>query len=537
MDIIYDLIEEAKLRFLWWALCIFAISYFFTHTSKSMWMNLPMSILFVAALRILLNKVEFHWKVQPPRLQTYLSHLEKNQLPLNDERLSSSPPTPKWKKKIDSPVVEAALNDFIDLILKDFVINMWYADITPDMEFPELVRDLIMDAIAEVSARVKEINLVDLLTRYINELIESLLVFLNDECINWTGGGDHSTNTTIHNHGHSGAAGGGHDNHASSSDWAQMLEAATQRRTEVLMPENLENMWARGRNYRRKQHKKTKVGFQDPSVKNPATDAIPEGKSSLHYVSSDPLLTAGGTNRSESPPDHDKELSSEADPLDEVKDMKDFSCNKYKDPFKRSRSASLVGIQTYKGGSPRSEFHTAESEKHGEGFRGKSSSDMVVRREAHVVPKLRCRVLGAYFEKLGSTSFAVYSIAVTDGQEKTWFVRRRYRNFEQLHRHLKDIPNYVLHLPPKRIFSSSTEDAFVYQRCIQFDKYLQDLLSIANIAEQHEVWDFLSVSSKSSICVKQLAYAILELLLISIFPELRNVVISVHENMHVHQPV
>jgi len=30
MDIINDLIEEAKLRLLWWALCIFAISYFFT---------------------------------------------------------------------------------------------------------------------------------------------------------------------------------------------------------------------------------------------------------------------------------------------------------------------------------------------------------------------------------------------------------------------------------------------------------------------------------------------------------------------------
>ncbi|KAF2316590.1 hypothetical protein GH714_041931 [Hevea brasiliensis] len=74
---------------------------------------------------------------------------------------------------------------------------------------------------------------------------------------------------------------------------------------------------------------------------------------------------------------------------------------------------------------------------------------------------------------------------------------RRYRNFERLHRHLKDIPNYTLHLPPKRIFSSSTEDAFVHQRCIQLDKYLQDLLSIANIAEQHEVWDFLSVSSKN----------------------------------------
>lgn len=126
-----------------------------------------MSILFFTGLKILVNKVEFRWKVQPPRLQTYLSHLEKKQLPLDEEHPSTSPPPPKWKKKIDSPVVEAALNDFIDLILKDFVINMWYADITQDGEFPEQIRDLIMDALAEVSVRVKEINIVDLLTGYI----------------------------------------------------------------------------------------------------------------------------------------------------------------------------------------------------------------------------------------------------------------------------------------------------------------------------------------------------------------------------------
>lgn len=129
-------------------------------------MNVPMSILFFTGLRILVNKVEFRWKVQPPKLQTYLSHLEKKQLPLDEECLSNSPPPPKWKKKIDSPAVEAALNDFIDLILKDFVINMWYADITPDGEFPEQIRDLIMDALAEVAVRVREINIVDLLTRY-----------------------------------------------------------------------------------------------------------------------------------------------------------------------------------------------------------------------------------------------------------------------------------------------------------------------------------------------------------------------------------
>lgn len=36
------------------------------------------------------------------------------------------------------------------------------------------------------------------------------------------------------------------------------------------------------------------------------------------------------------------------------------------------------------------------------------------------------QVLGAYFEKLGSKSFAVYSIAVTDANNSTWFVKRRY---------------------------------------------------------------------------------------------------------------
>ncbi|WJX10454.1 hypothetical protein P8452_01175 [Trifolium repens] len=607
MDTIFDLIEEAKLRFLWWSLCIFAISYFLTHTSKSMWMNIPMSILFCAGLRILVNKVEFRWKVPPPKLQTYLSHLEKKQLLIDDERLSTSPSPPKWKKKIDSPAIEAALNDFIDLILKDFVVNMWYADITSDGEFPEQIRDLIMDALAEVSVRVKEINIVDLLTSdivdlisdhidlfrrnqaaigrdvmltlsseerderlkfhlmkskelhpalispeseykvlqklmsgvlatvlrkpeahvpvvrsiareiltclilqpvmnlacpaYINELVESLLLVLNDGDINWMGGGDQSSNATTLNH----------DNHTASADWAQMLDAATQRRTEVLMPENLENMWTRGRNYGRKNHKNAKssscskyssadqslfdrhIAHHETSASKPGgTHAYP-----LHTVGSDTILYDVSTTMPECSADHDKDLSFEADhQVDEASDIKDLGSIKNKLPLKRIASSSVVGTHPHKGGLNASEFHAPEFKKN-EGLRGKSSSDMVIKKEGQGVPKLRCRVMGAYFEKLGSTSFAVYSIAVTDGQEKTWFVKRRYRNFERLHRHLKHIPNYTLHLPPKRIFSSSTEDAFVHQRCIQLDKYIHDLLSIANVAEQHEVWDFLSASSKN----------------------------------------
>lgn len=134
-----------------------------------MWINLPISILLVSAFRILSNEVEFSWKsCRLTRPQSYLSHLEKKQLSVNDSRLSSAPLPQRWKRKIDSPIVEAAIKDLIDKILKDFVIDLWYSEITPDKEAPELMRAVIMDAIGEISGRIKEINLVDLLTRYIS---------------------------------------------------------------------------------------------------------------------------------------------------------------------------------------------------------------------------------------------------------------------------------------------------------------------------------------------------------------------------------
>lgn len=135
-----------------------------------MWMNLPIAIVIVSTFRVIANEVDFKWKVKSVHPRTYLSHLERKQLSVNDSRLSSSPPPPKWKQKIDSPIVEAALNEFIDKILRDFVINLWYSEITQDREAPELLRAVILDAIAEISERVKEINLVDLLTRWVFSL-------------------------------------------------------------------------------------------------------------------------------------------------------------------------------------------------------------------------------------------------------------------------------------------------------------------------------------------------------------------------------
>ncbi|CAH9148270.1 unnamed protein product [Cuscuta epithymum] len=583
METLQDLIEEAKLRAVWWALCIFCVCYFLTNTSKSMWMNLPVAILLVCGLRMVLKEVEFSWKTQCVKPKTYLSHLGKKQLSINNSRLSISSLLPKWKSKIDSPLVESAMEDFIRKLLHDFVTDLWYSDITPDKEAPDLIHAIIMDALGELSHRVKQINLVDLLTRdvvdligdhldlyrrnqasigvdvmgtlsceerderlkhhllasqelhpalisseceykvlqrlmggvlaivlqpreaqcplalciarelltclvmqplmnfaspgYINELIEYVILAYNDK-----GGPERHYSNNDHDHDHAGpsekvqaksfssshkAAPVDHQikllssSEASGScasnniiiqkdmttplrpaDWACVVEAATQRRKEVLMPENLENMWAIGRNYKKKLLK------NGPPI----------------------------------PPDG----------------------SRAKTRLKRSNSTSDLNVQldlegtfASKAGPVITEFYTPAFTGNAQVHSSKSaSSEIVLRSDGYQVPKLKCRVLGAYFEKMGSKSFAVYSIAVTNA-DNTWFVKRRYSNFERLHRHLKDIPNYTLHLPPKRIFSSSTEDAFVHQRCIQLDKYLQELLSIANVAEQHEVWDFLSASSKS----------------------------------------
>ncbi|CAN8257891.1 unnamed protein product [Cochlearia groenlandica] len=638
METIQDLIEEAKVRTVWWGLCIFSVTYFLTHTSKSMWMNLPMAILILCGLRILLNRIEFRWKVLPSPRQSQLPNPEKKQLSLNDPRLSTIPPPPRWKKKIDSPVVESAINDFIDKILNDFVINLWYSLITPDKEAPELIRGVIMDALGEIAVRVKDINIVDLLTRdivdligehlesfrrnhaaigtdvmktlsteerderlkfnliatgelypalfspeseykvlqqivagilsvvlkpreaqcplvrtiareivtclviqpllslaspeRINEVLEIIINIIKEGNFEQFSGEEQSVNS---------ASLSAFNNQATnmnltkakeqktlsaddeifpelpmqqhSADWARMLEVATQRRTEVLTPENLENMWTKGRNYKRKEDKKS---MKKGSVVSKPIEAKEKSHSSILGTSTGaeekavahlpPKVSVDKQSQVQMDADYTKSASYEVGRHTyEVAVRNDSPTDENKTRLKRSNSTSdlnfrpetrlaLLGASE---GPLITEFYTTDFIKHNENYACDKISPNFLHKESQQRPKVKCRVIGAYFEKVASKSFAVYSIAVTDTENKTTSVKRRYSNFERLHRQLKEIPNYNLQLPPKRIFSSSTEDAFVHRRCIQLDKYLQDLLSIANVAEQHEVLDFLSDSSKN----------------------------------------
>ena len=49
----------------------------------------------------------------------------------------------------------------------------------------------------------------------------------------------------------------------------------------------------------------------------------------------------------------------------------------------------------------------------------------------------------------------------------------RFRHFEELHRRLKEFPEYNLHLPPKHFLSTGLDVPVIQERCELLDKYLK----------------------------------------------------------------
>lgn len=295
--------------------------------------------------------------------------------------------------------------------------------------------------------------------RYINELIEYILLALNDDILK--GAGNYkSTNVVAHPHDHPLAAGAVHDDVTvsrkyspfsqgtdmtldkinnqreitldyntevpmnPSADWAQVLNAVTQRRTEVLTPENLDNLWTKGRNYKKKELKKIKAGLQDPITKGSGTkNAIPNkdlGKETLtnmpeihvgidqravkqltHGLSIDVLSSDGNKTGKQFFQDPSKKLSFEGGhPVNELEHTNTPATDGNKSCLKRSNSTSALVVQPHTektftgehGGSIISEFYSANVGRHNEEHHGRSASDVVFHREGQQFPKLRCRV-------------------------------------------------------------------------------------------------------------------------------------------------
>ncbi|KAH7443476.1 hypothetical protein KP509_02G036500 [Ceratopteris richardii] len=683
IETVRELVEDVKRRIILWLFFVFGLSYLLSLTRDSLWFNLPVSVLILAAVGYFSYDLEVHKRVDAWHTHSHLSYLMKYQLSPNDPLLQPPPLSARWRRKIDSPAVEASLDEFSRRIVQEFVTDLWFASLSPDKDVPLQIQSLINDLFGEIGRRVKRINLISLVTRDLVDLVgnhfelfrqtkdgvkhfdalsteareESLKlvlrksnklhpalfspdseqvlqqlmsgvvaillrpedaqcsllrglarellacavlrpvmnfaspVFINKAIEQATSApkekpqanklekvptdgssngksikgessrqskasedlsrSEHSRDDARESMDHV-------DSYGKQDDWAQVLEAVSKRRTTTLAPENLDNLWTKGRNYKVKDSERVpaksskteilsgssrttsdtsqkltaeKHSLAPTSSRSPGSSVLSkpnydlQSEFDMKLVSKDKPASNHGYKFSPgeaiygSSPQSSEALparhsASSRTTLDTAKDKEDKPFKEsmgieLHHPQNRNAKSRLDGLQKHQKtpfsqdwslnywDNPQMRLSTgnagydqvADWLNDSDGLGGQYLNQPAT-------CKLNCMVVGAHLEKLSSKTFAVYSIAVTDSDDNTWFVERRYRNFEQLHRNLRDLPQYNLQLPPKRILSSSLDDAFVRDRCILLDKYLKDLLSIPSIAELHEVWDFLSVTSK-----------------------------------------
>ncbi|KAH8514356.1 hypothetical protein H0E87_007260 [Populus deltoides] len=404
--------------------------------------------------------------------------------------------------------------------------------------------------------------------------------------------------------------------HFSGGEWGERLDMMSRRKTAVLAPENFENMWTKGRNYRKKEgenrlieqvpqnssaskyvtsdhskrasnskkdgvtkldaplaHNAQSVGTEQSTVENPLhhtdqsmsnhplfsshkdgirslmrVDEIESGSTSSYTSEEEDAnsvtgLDSPGTKVWDGKTNRNLAVSHIHHPLENPDGHREKKTgrglahyqrlSRHQSGSKRSRPSTqkvhvwqeierksfLSGdgqdVLSLKGHTKADDFSDdSEVESLDRVYSGAtacSSATSVSIPENHTsnvnsfkhslmvdsIYKLRCEVLGANIVKSGSKTFAVYSISVTDVNNNSWSIKRRFRHFEELHRRLKEYPEYSLHLPPKHFLSTGFDVPVIQERCKLLDIYLKKLLLLPTISGSIEVWDFLSVDSQT----------------------------------------
>ncbi|KAL7162453.1 hypothetical protein ACSBR2_042862 [Camellia fascicularis] len=786
-----DLAEEAKKRIVYLIICVVGLSYLMSWTSSSVWVNLPAAAFLIITLRYFSLDFEMRRKAAVYNSNSKITspNMYSQKKPLEGPKAVFE--KSDWRRKVNSPVVEDAIDHFNRHLVSEWVTDLWYSRITPDRQGPEELVQIINGVLGEISSRMRNVNLIDLLTRdiiklfcthlelfrasqakiekkkprsltferrdvelkfalaadnklhpalfsaeaehkvlqylmdglisltfkpedlqcslfrfivrellacavmrpvlnlasprFINERIESLVTSLSkankgaataqmasqsksngssrissdhfsclldpsvkgvelvqfkkdqSETAQQKSPTDHVNGTllskdpllsmdTRSTHSWSSLPsdpqtddGRGIQRHHSGEEWGDMLDKMSRRKTEALAPEHFENMWTKGRNYRRKggsnqviepdtksfsptlkkadnskalsrQKEKggaTKINFPESNAVHsrcndqPVADKlcprnnlnVSSQTSVSSYVEDDEDnlmhlekvesestssctcedeetscvtgLDSPGTRVWDGKNNRNISVTHIHHPLESYEGRKtrktgkghvQSRLHKGQSGRKRSRLSNQKGLVWHEvertsflsGDGPdilNSSKEYVKSEDSGDDYDAEMlgrirSGATALSASLATIPgnhklavnnaqkdslladsffKLRCEVLGANIVKSGSTTFAVYSISVTDINNNNWSIKRRFRHFEELHRRLKEFPEYNLHLPPKHFLSTGLDVPIIQERCKLLDQYLKRLLQLPTISGSIEVWDFLSVDSQTYI--------------------------------------
>ncbi|KAF8393368.1 hypothetical protein HHK36_021611 [Tetracentron sinense] len=759
-------------------------------TSSSVWVNLPAAASLIILLRYLSLDFDIRMRAAAYNSKPSSASHPSQKKPLEGPKVVLEKTS--WRRKVNSPVVEAAIDQFTRHLASEWVTDLWYSRVTPDRDGPEELVQIMNGVLGEVSCRVRNINLIDLLTRdiinlicthlelfratqakiekeqlenitidyrnmklrlvlaaenklhpalfsaeaehkvlqhlidgllsltfkpedlqcnffrytarellacavirpvlnlasprFINQRIESLVLSFTNKgdkggtasaqeasqskpIVSSRTSSDHFSRFPDHaatgvelvqfKNDHSRVPAGepvkekvngtflskdpllsidarssrswsslpfdsqngdGKDiqQDRSGGEWGVMLDIISQRKTQALAPEHFENMWTKGKNYRKKESTNRLTKQVSASYSAGISDTLDHSEvSSKHKMKDGPAkvdFSQRNTTFSQSN-DRSTEVNScsrtdqnhsgnllvtsyQEDDDHELMDLEEVESENSSYPTEDEESSSVTGLDspgtkvwdsknnrnaavsyvhhplessgghtvrksgkghvryqrlprsqsgrkrsrlssqkvqvwqevertTFSSGDGQDILHTSKGDPEVEessddsemeiwgrvhsGAAASSSAPSISISEARKLSvnspensvladsflKLRCEVLGANIVKSDSRTFAVYSLSVTDANNNSWSIKRRFRHFEELHRRLKEFPEYSLHLPPKHFLSTGLEVYVVQERCELLDKYLKKLLQLPTISGSIEVWDFLSVDSQT----------------------------------------
>lgn len=170
------------------------------------------------------------------------------------------------------------------------------------------------------------------------------------------------------------------------ADWARKLDAVTQRRTQVLAPENLENLWSKGRNYKKKS------GYQKSAVSSTnmkISESVNSESLSGDAISEDIMRGRVSTH---------VHVNEDRDVKGNVLLLKRSSSS----PALENQSSGDTSVTTKTDGFvvPRNS-QTSAADIFRDDVKVKSASDLVTHGDGSLfVPKLKCRVsdIFVYFE-------------------------------------------------------------------------------------------------------------------------------------------
>ena len=129
-----------------------------------MWVNVPAAVFLIVILRYFSLDFEMRRKAAVYNSKPASANIYSQKKPLEGPKPVFE--KPDWRRKVNSPVVEDAIDHFTRHIVSEWVTDLWYSRITSDRQGPEELVHIINGVLAEISSRMRNVNLIDLLTRF-----------------------------------------------------------------------------------------------------------------------------------------------------------------------------------------------------------------------------------------------------------------------------------------------------------------------------------------------------------------------------------